>query len=216
MKKHLVTFLVDTSGSMWDKLESVQEALDIFQSEFEEDYDVQHDISVVTFGLDPCVLVPPTPVKQFNMPHISEYGPTCIWKGLYQTFTLIDDWKSHNRELGYPYYKPWIILITDIEGDDTGELSYDRFNELDLQKLKREDANIFSIGLGHDVSRDVLNQISFDEIQPIIIEPKNIKEFVRIFSRKWYALLYQGLSDYTIKDGWQDILSEYEHLLIRS
>ena len=218
MKKHLITFLVDTSGSMYDKLESVKEALVRFQLELEDDfyYDTELEISVVTFGQDVCVLVPPTPAKEFNMPQITEWGLTSIWKGLNQTFTLIDDWKSRNRTLGYPYYKPWIILITDIEGENTGDLPDDRFEELALQRLKKKDVNIFSIGLGYDVSLDILNQISLDDIQPVIIEIENIKEFFHIFSRKWYALLYQSLSDYTIEDRWQDILSEYEHLLIRS
>lgn len=216
MKKHLITFLIDTSGSLYDKLECVKEALARFQLELEDDfyYDIQLEISVVTFGQDACVLVPPTPAKEFNMPQITECGLTCIWKGLYQTFTLIDDWKSCNKTLGYPYYKPWIILITDIEGENNGDLPDDRYEA--LQRLKRKDANIFSIGLGHDVSQDVLNQISLDDIQPVMIEIENIKEFFHIFSRKWYALLYQSLSDYTIEDRWQDILSEYEHLLIRS
>ena len=217
MKKHLITFLVDTSGSMYNKLESVKDALDAFPLELKNycDVDGKLDISVVTFGEDSCVLVPPTPAKQFNMPHISEYGPTCIWKGLYQTFTLIDEWKSHTRELGYPYYKPWIILITDIEGDNTGDLLDDRFEELALQRLRRKDANIFSIGLGYGVSRDILNQISFDEIQPVIIEIGNIKEFLLRFSYGYHTLSYQSVSDDTIKDRWQDTLSEYEHLLIR-
>ena len=217
MKKHLITFLVDTSGSMYDKLESVKEALVRFQLELEDDfyYDTELEISVVTFGQDVCVLVPPTPAKEFNMPSITEWGLTCIWKGLYQTFTLIDDWKSRNRTLGYPYYKPWIILITDIEGENTGDLPDDRFEELALQRLKKKDVNIFSIGLGYDVSRDILNQISFDEIKPVIIEIEKIKEFLLIFSHEWEALLYQNLSNYTIKDRWQDTLSDYEQLLIR-
>lgn len=217
MKKHLITFLVDTSGSMWDKLEIVKEALDIFLSELEDDYDydVQHDISVVTFGLDTCVLVPPTPAKQFHMPHITADGLTCIWKGLYQTFKLIDEWKSNNRKLGSSYYKPWIIIITDIEENNAGDLPDDRFKELALQRLRGKEANIFSIGLGHNVSRAILNQISYAEIQPIIIEIDNLKELVLIFSREWYALLYQSLSHYTIRDRWLDTLSEYEYLLIK-
>ena len=117
MKKHLILFLVDTSGSMYDKLEIVKEALVLFQPE--DDFsNVQLEISVVTFGEDTCVLVPPTLVKQFNMPQITECGLACIWNGLYQTFTIIDEWKSNNRELGYPYYNPWIIIITDIEEDN--------------------------------------------------------------------------------------------------
>ena len=47
------------------------------------------------------------------------------------------------------------------------------------------------------------------------IEIENIKEFLLIFSHEWEALLYQNLSDYTIKDRWQDTLSDYEQLLIR-
>lgn len=216
MIKHLITFLIDTSGSMYDKLESVKEALVRFQLELEDDfYGPQLEISVVTFGQDVCVLVPPTPAKEFNMPQITEWGLTCIWKGLYQTFTLIDDWKYCNKTLGNPYYKPWIILITDIEGEKTGDLRDDGFEELALQRLRRKDANIFSIGLGYDVSRDVLNQISFDEIQPVIIEIGNIKEFVLIFSHELHTLLYQNLSDCTIKDRWLDILSRNKHLLLR-
>lgn len=214
MKKHLILFLVDTSGSMYDKLEIVKEALVLFQPE--DDFsNVQLEISVVTFGEDTCVLVPPTLVKQFNMPQITECGLACIWNGLYQTFTIIDEWKSNNRELGYPYYNPWIIIITDIEEDNGDDFPDDRFKELALQRLKGKDANIFSIGLGHNVSRNILNQISYTEIQPIIIEIDNLKEFVLIFSREWHALLYQSLSDYTLKDRWLDTLSEYEHLLIK-
>lgn len=217
MKKHLITFLVDTSGSMYGKLGSVKEALALFQSSLEEDFyhNAQLEISVVTFGEDACVLVPPTPAKEFNVPQITEYGLTYIWKGLYQTFTLIDDWKSHNRELGYPYYKPWIILITDIEGDNACDLSDDRFKALALHRLRKKDANIFPMGIGYNVSREILNQITLDDMQPIFIEIENIEEFILIFSRELYALLYQSISDYSIRDRWLDTLSEHEHLLIR-
>ena len=38
MQKHLITFLIDTSGSMYDKLESVKEALVRFQLELEDGF----------------------------------------------------------------------------------------------------------------------------------------------------------------------------------
>ncbi len=202
---------------MYNKLEDVKDALTIFPLQCDSIHDdVQLDLSVVAFGEDACVLVPPKPVKDFNVPQLTEYGRSNIWRGLYQALSLIDEWKSHNRELGNPYYKPWIICLSDIDMDDTNNLCEERsFKELVIHRLRKKDVDILPVGLDVDTNENILNQITANEMHPAIIKIEYIKEFILYISHKWHSLLYQSLPDYTIKDRWQDALSECEYMLIK-
>lgn len=121
-QKCLCVLCVDTSGSMaWRDRETGNSAIDelnqglaSFKDEIENDSTLADrlEIAVVEFNssvktTEPCL------VQNLQIPTLHASGSTNLTDALQESMNLVDARKNWYKSTGQPYYRPWIILITD-------------------------------------------------------------------------------------------------------
>ena len=84
------------------------------------------ELSVITFGSDVKTLLEPTLVENFTMPNLTVSGLTPLADALQLAIDKTEERKLWYKETGQPYYRPFIVLITDGEpspGQDVDGIS---------------------------------------------------------------------------------------------
>ncbi len=123
-QKCLCVLVMDVSGSMSGApINSLNAALKNFWSDILNDNDVaeslkdQLEIAVIQFDEEVKLLRNPALLE------IEEAAPTLVERGsttntvdaLREAIKLVDDRKEFYKSTGQPYYRPWIVLMTDGE-----------------------------------------------------------------------------------------------------
>jgi len=107
--------VLDTSTSMaGEKINQLNEGLQAFQTELRSDEIAQSrvEVAVVTFG-PVQIAVPFTSASEFRAPELVTTGDTPLGAALHQALDMVHERKALYRSVGIPYYRPWIMLVTD-------------------------------------------------------------------------------------------------------
>lgn len=181
-QKCLCVLLLDTSGSMdGSPIRELQKGIEVFHHEISEDPTTANrlEIAIVTFDSVVKVLQNPALSNEFNMPHLSANGATCLGEAINEGINLVDARKSWYKLTGQPYYRPWIIVITDGEPTDVPNLA-------DLQTKIQTDVNnkkYFFYAIGVDsANMDKLKQISSEKMQPAKLQGLKFADFFKWLS----------------------------------
>ncbi|EDN65603.1 protein containing Von Willebrand factor, type A [Beggiatoa sp. PS] len=75
------------------------------------------EISIITFHSDVKNELEPALVDNFTMPILTTKGSTKLVDGVREAIAKVEARKQWYKETGQPYYRPWIIAITDGEPD---------------------------------------------------------------------------------------------------
>ena len=146
-QKCLCVLLLDTSGSMSEvvdgdikstgkktridgkeyeivtggktKLDYLKEGLKAFYEDIADDPTSSQrlEVSVVSFNSSVTVLQEPTLIADAEFPTLRAGGGTAMVDAINEAIDLVDARKQWYKETGQPYYRPWIILLTDGEPD---------------------------------------------------------------------------------------------------
>ena len=146
-QKCLCVLLLDTSGSMSEivdgniqstgkktnidgkeyeivtggktKMDYLKEGLSAFYEDIANDPTSSQrlEISVVAFNSNVNVLQEPTLISNAEFPTLKALGGTAMADAINEAIDLVDARKQWYKETGQPYYRPWIILLTDGEPD---------------------------------------------------------------------------------------------------
>lgn len=129
------------------------------------------DIAHVTFSTDVQVLQEFAPIDQMTVHTLTAEGNTSMGAALNAAADMIEQRKDVYRQLGTPYHRPWIFLITDGEPNDNYGPAFQRMKELQAQnKLE-----IWAIGVpGYD--RQTLLSLT-----PRVIELDDTLNFAGLF-----------------------------------
>jgi len=114
--------LLDTSGSMrGERINSLNEGLRTFHRELLGDSLASRrvEVAVVTFDSAVRVVQPFVTAERFTPPLLTASGGTSMGAGIDQALTLVEKRKAIYLKHGVPYYRPWILMITD--GKPEGE-----------------------------------------------------------------------------------------------
>ena len=107
--------VLDTSGSMHGRpIDELNNGLIAFGNEIQNDTVAQSrvEVAIVTFG--PARLLQDfTEARNFSPPTLQASGDTPLGSALQQAFDLIRVRKQLYKDNGVPYYRPWVLLITD-------------------------------------------------------------------------------------------------------
>lgn len=71
------------------------------------------EIAVIEFSDSIRTLVDPSLASNFTMPSLTTKGTTKLVDGVREGISVIRSRKAWYKQTGQPYYRPWIILITD-------------------------------------------------------------------------------------------------------
>jgi uncharacterized protein YegL len=187
-QKCCCSLVLDVSGSMTgEPLKELNKGLQDFHKDIQEDSTTSSrlEVSVITFGSEVETLIEPSLVENFAMPMLKINGSTRLVDGVREGIKKVEDRKEWYKETGQPYYRPWVILITDGEpdgGQDVGGLAGEIKHAMDNKKF-----HFFAIGV-EGANMDVLKQISSDKMQPGMLQGLKFSAFFKWLSQSMGAV----------------------------
>ena len=119
------------------KLDNLNEGLKAFYEEIENDETTSQrlELSVVTFNDIVTTIQEPALISNCAVPELEADGDTALVDAVYEAIDMVTARKKWYKSTGQPYYRPWIILMTDgepNEGQDISSLS---------QRIKQDTAD---------------------------------------------------------------------------
>ena len=154
-------FLLDTSGSMNGRaIDELNKGITEFKrqtlnnSTFDEHTKSCIDVAIVSFDSEVKIIQDFVPVDRMECPKLVTGGMTCMGEALSIGMDMVNERKRVYRELGTPYYRPWIFCITD--GYPTDD--YIRVAE-QLKEMERNNGVLgYCVGVS-GFSKDLMSQI---------------------------------------------------------
>lgn len=114
--------LLDTSGSMSNNgaINKLNEGVRKFKEQTMLDEIAQKcvDIAIVEFNTDAHIVQDFIPLAELEVPVLKAGGSTSLGKGLEYAMELVEKRKARYKEIGVPYYRSWIFIISDGEPTD--------------------------------------------------------------------------------------------------
>lgn len=142
-EKHVAcVFLLDTSGSMSnnDAIGKLNEGLRIFKeqtvndSRFDEHTKACIDVAIISFGPTVKVIQDFMPVNEMTPPTLTANGGTPMGGALNMALDMITQQKEKYNFNGTPYFRPWVICITDGEPNDSYQAAAQRLKQMEDNK----------------------------------------------------------------------------------
>ena len=154
-QKCCCALVLDVSGSMEGQpIAELNEGLQDFYRDIMTDSTTADrlEVALIEFSSHVKTLVEPSLAANFSMPKLKTKGTTKLVDGVREGIRVIHARKTWYKDTGQPYYRPWIILITDgapDEGQDVKGLA----SEISAG-IQKKDFFFFAIGVqGADMDR---------------------------------------------------------------
>jgi uncharacterized protein YegL len=137
--QHLAcVLLLDVSSSMQNNnaIEKLNEAVVTFKDQCLKDDALRRglDIAIVTFASDVNILQEFTPVTDMITPVLEANGQTSMGVALTTAVDMLERRKAQYKEIGIPYHRPWVFMISDGAPNDEYAPVFARVNELQQNK----------------------------------------------------------------------------------
>lgn len=167
--------VLDISGSMaGEKISELNDGLRAFEESLKDDDLAMKrvEICIVTFGGPRGgveVAQDFVVAKDFIAPTLGTGGTTPMGAAIVKSLDLIADRKAVYKANGIPYYRPWVVLITDGAPTD----SWKRAAERVRQEESSGGATFFAVGVA-GADTQVLSQIAVRE--PLILRGLAFRE----------------------------------------
>jgi uncharacterized protein YegL len=119
-QKCLCVLCLDTSSSMKGApIDSLNQALQEFAEAIEKDPVAKNriEVSIITFDSSVECIQEPSLIEEMQMPALQVRGTTKLVDGMRAAMNKAEERKQYYRNQGVPYYRPFIILMTDGEPD---------------------------------------------------------------------------------------------------
>lgn len=181
-QKCLCVLVLDTSGSMeWDSscrpIDELNKGLKRFQSELLLDKTTRDrlEVSIVSFNSEIRQEQDPALLTDFEMPTLSTDGSTKMIDGISEAIDIVNERKQYYKSHGIPYYRPWIVLMTDGYPDDDQDV------EGMSTRIKAAHDNkefiFMAVGIGDSISEDALTKLSVSNFPPMKMQAVKFAEF---------------------------------------
>lgn len=194
-QKCLCVLVLDTSGSMDypphdPPINQLNAGLKKFQEELLQD-DVTRDrleVAIVTFDSEVNTIQGPELLTDFTMPVLHADGVTAMIGGITEAIDIVTYRKQYYKSHGIPYYRPWIVMMTDGE-----PCPYDPSEVNDMAvRIREADKNkefvFMAVGVGNDVNDQVLADLSVSAFPPMKMQAVKFCEFFTWLSNSMSAL----------------------------
>jgi len=119
-QKCLCVLVLDVSGSMGGTpIDELNKGLQDFYKEIADDETTSQrlEVSLITFNHEVKTVQEPALVENFTMPTLTVSGSTAMVDAVNAAIDKVQARKAWYKSTNQPYYRPWIILITDGEPD---------------------------------------------------------------------------------------------------
>lgn len=181
-QKCCCSLVLDVSGSMdGEPIRQLNEGIQSFYQDIQTDSTTANrlEVAVVEFSDIVKTLVDPSLAANFIMPTLTTKGTTNLVGGVREGIKIVRDRKAWYKQTGQPYYRPWVILVTDAlpdEGQDISSLTQEI-----RDGMSKKDFFFFALGVqGADMN--MLNNISDPSMPPAALQGLRFSEFFKWLS----------------------------------
>lgn len=179
-QKCLCVLVLDTSGSMNSSgaIKELNDGLRIFKEETMNDPVTKDrlEVAIVSFNSKIEVVQEPDILPNIQMPTLQASGQTQLVKAIEKSQEVVEKRKAYYKSQGIPYYRPWIVVMTD--GDP-----YPAGQDVDgiAATIKTDTTNkkyiFFIIGIGNEVQDSILSTLATDTFPPVRMNAVKFSEF---------------------------------------
>lgn len=178
--KLLCLLLLDVSLSMSGApIEELNAGLESFVRNLREDsFTVKHiELALVTFGSQATIARSFTSVEKFDIPKLISSGATAMGEAISLALDLINRRKQEFKEKGVPYYRPFVLLVTDGSPTDAWHIAVNRLHN----ESSRGDLSFIAVGM-ESADMNFLSQISPPGTHPIKLKDLRFSAMFRWLS----------------------------------
>lgn len=187
-QKCLCVLALDVSGSMGNlvngqrPIDELNQGLEDFYTDIKTDSTTSNrlEVCIIEFSSETRCIQEPALVQDFTMPTLRAWGTTRLVDGVHEAIAKVEARKEWYKKTGQPYYRPWIILITDGEPDE------DQNIEGLAQTIRTgvKDKKFFFFAIGVENARmDMLKTISSPEMLPAKLQGLKFGAFFKWLSQ---------------------------------
>jgi uncharacterized protein YegL len=199
--------LIDNSDSMSGrKIRAVNNGLRTISSGLEEDptASISVEVSIVTFGGTVDLVQPFSTVREFTPPDLKASGGTPMDEALGKSLDYLAEHKTHLRQQGVDYHRPWLWLFTD--GYPTDDYAMRKSKSRLHEAIDGGHVVFFAIGAeteGSGVNWDLLRELSTQRSPRKISDLSDIQEMFRWLGNS-LTMKSRSLPGQQIDLGWGD------------
>ena len=141
------TYEIRATDDLPIPIEELSEGIRTFRGELASDSlaSLRVETAIVTFDDDVRVVQDFATVDSLSTPDLSARGQTSTAVAVNRALDMLEDRKRVYREAGVPYYRPWVVLITDGESTDSEQQMLEASRRVHRAEESKELA-FFSVG----------------------------------------------------------------------
>lgn len=209
-QKCLCVLVLDVSGSMrGEPIAELNRGLQDFYNEIKEDETTSQrlEVCIMTFNDTVKTIQEPALVDNFTMPTLSARGSTAMVDAVNEAIEKVEARKRWYKETGQPYYRPWIILMTDGE-PDTGQDVYGLGPRI---KSDTEAKKYVFLPIGiQDANMETLEMLQ-GEMKPMKLNGLKFMQFFQWLSASMGTIVNHNEGEKVdLTDGLDDWTKEFE------
>jgi len=165
--KCLCVLLLDISRSLGGHIAQLQNSIELFHNEILENpsESCRVELAIITYDNTARIVQQPSLATNFRMPKLkyTSLSSAAMGKAIEEAIILINDRKGWYKITGQPYYRPWIILLTDGEPADAIDLEH--VKAVIKDNCDNKNFSFLPIGL-EGANMEKLASIALPEIPP--------------------------------------------------
>lgn len=167
--KCLCVFVVDVSGTMAKYLDEINNSMKKFFFDIERGRNGvpsstidQLEVAVLPFDEDVLFSRNPKLLEMGELPPLftTRNSITRSVAALSEAVSMVESRKTFYKQTAQPYYRPWIIFITDGEPNPYDEIEISRFEQQVKQDSAQKKYNILGLGVGNAISEKTLSRLT--------------------------------------------------------
>ena len=179
-QKCLCVLVLDTSGSMnaSGAIKELNDGLIAFKNDTMQDPVTRDrlEVAIVSFNSRVDVIQQPDILPNIQIPTLLASGQTQLVAAIEKAQDIINTRKQYYKTQGIPYYRPWIVVMTDGDPYPSGQ----DINGI-AAKIKLDSADkkyvFFIIGIGNDVQDNILMTLATPEFPAVRMDAVKFSEF---------------------------------------
>lgn len=195
-QKCLCVLVLDTSYSMDDgSIDELNAGLQRFQKELLCDPTTKDrlEVAIVTFDSHVNTIQQPALLTQFTMPKLETNGSTVMIEGIDRAIDIVTSRKQYYKEHGIPYYRPWIVMMTD--GYPDGDQDVDGMSLRIKDAHKRHEFVFMGIGVGDSISEETMKKLAQSSFPPMKMQAVKFCEFFQWLSNSMCSVSHSSLGE---------------------
>lgn len=206
-QKCLCVFVLDISRTMRGQRilelnKSLQDFYNIISSD--ETTSQRLELAVVTFGDSVNVVQSPSLISDIQLPELMADGDMTLVDAVDEAIDIVNNRKKWYKSTGQPYYRPWIILITDGEPNEGMDVSALASK---IKKDTSEKKYVF-LPIGVDNANMQVLQSIQGQIPAMMLKDARFETFFKWFSDSAFPVVDSNRNENW--DDWDEIYPVFE------